>query len=165
MSLSENTKVYLEDFYGFLEATYERARAERLCLDHKSSELGAYSNPGDSYSDDDAHLWVVSVDGGAPIALDAVNLTGDLRTSWARWCPTVFSYQGEPLTWFTVSSMRRYGSKLADGELPQIWMAAFSPTRAENGEDPTWPAFYLPFQDITTNNHIAQWTQKIVAIE
>lgn len=134
-------------------------------LFNKSSELSAYEGPGDSYSDDDAHLWVVSVEGEEPIALDAVNLEGNLRTSWAKWCPNVFEYKDETLLWFTVSSMRAYGSKLADGQLPQIWMAAFSPTRAENGEDPTWPAFYLPFQDITTNNHIAQWTEIVVDIQ
>lgn len=134
-------------------------------LFNKSSELGAYEGPGDSYSDDDAHLWVVSAEGGDPIALDAVNLAGDLRTSWAKWCPKVSEYADEPLLWFTVSSMRAYGAKLADGQLPQIWMAAFSPARAENGEDPSWPAFYLPFQDITTNNHIAQWTEIVVDIQ
>ena len=132
---------------------------------NKSSELGGYEGAGDSYSDDDAHLWVVSADGGDGIALDAVNLEGNLRTSWAKWCPHVFVYQDEPLMWLTVSSMRAYGSKLVDGQLPQIWMAAFSPARAENGEDPTWPAFYLPFQDITTNNHIAQWTEIVVDIQ
>jgi hypothetical protein len=132
---------------------------------NKSFENSAVEGAGDSYSDDDAHLWVVSSEGGDPISLEAVNLTGNLRTSWAKWCPHVFEYDGEPLLWFTVSSMRAYGSKLADGELPQIWMAAFSPERAENGEDPTWPAFYLPFQDITTNNHIAQWTEIVVDIQ
>ena len=132
---------------------------------NRSSELGAYESPGDSYSDDDAELWVISVDGGAPIRLDAVNLDGDFRTSWAKWAPNVDSYQGEPLLWLTVSSMRGYGTTLADGQLPQIWMAAFSPSAAADGVDPTWSAFYLPFQDITTNNHIAQWTEVVVDYE
>ena len=30
MSLSENTKVYFDDYYGFLEATYEKASNERV---------------------------------------------------------------------------------------------------------------------------------------
>ncbi len=132
---------------------------------NKSSELGAYSGPGDSYSDDDATLWIVSIEGGTPIPLDQANLTGDLRTSWAKWCPFEQDLDGEAIMWFTVSSMRRYGSILSDGELPQIWMAAFSPTKAGQGDDPSWPAFYLPFQDITTNNHIAQWTQVVVDID
>jgi hypothetical protein len=35
MSLSENTRVYLDDFYGFLESTYGKAQSERLLLDNK----------------------------------------------------------------------------------------------------------------------------------
>jgi len=119
---------------------------------------------GNTYSDDDAELWVISIDGGTAIRLDAVNLDGDFRTSWAKWNPDVASHKGQSLMWLTVSSMRGYGHTLADGELPQIWMAAFDPLAAEDGVDPTWPAFYLPFQDITTNNHIAQWTEVFVEV-
>ncbi len=129
---------------------------------NRSSDLGGYTGPGDSYSDDDAELWVVAIDGGTPIRLDAVNLTGSFRTSWAKWNPKVSTHQGQQLMWLTVSSMRGYGHTLTDGQLPQIWMAAFDPQAATDGEDPTWPAFYLPFQDITTNNHIAQWTEVVV---
>ena len=39
MSLSENTKVYIEDFYSFLETTYARSQAERIALDKKLSEV------------------------------------------------------------------------------------------------------------------------------
>lgn len=35
MSLSENTKVYFDDFYQFLEATYSRASEERAALNQK----------------------------------------------------------------------------------------------------------------------------------
>ena len=35
LSLSENTKVYFEDYYRFLEATYAKARAERSRLNEK----------------------------------------------------------------------------------------------------------------------------------
>ncbi len=35
MSLSENTKVYFDDYYGFLEATYQRASMERQILEQK----------------------------------------------------------------------------------------------------------------------------------
>jgi len=30
------------------------------------------------------------------------------------------------------------------------------------GSDPSFSAFALPFQDITTSNHIAQWAQVFV---
>lgn len=39
-----------------------------------------------------------------------------------------------------------------------IWMVAIDPARLARGQDPSSPAFCLPFQDITTSNHIAQWT-------
>ena len=29
-----------------------------------------------------------------------------------------------------------------------------------NGTDVSIPAFWLPFQDLTTNNHLAQWAQR-----
>ena len=35
MSMSENTKVYFDDYYTFLERTYEKARAERSRLNEK----------------------------------------------------------------------------------------------------------------------------------
>ena len=35
MSLSENTRVYFDDFYSFLETTYERAAVARKALDEK----------------------------------------------------------------------------------------------------------------------------------
>ena len=30
------------------------------------------------------------------------------------------------------------------------------------GVDTSFSAFWLPFQDLTSHNHIAQWTQKVV---
>jgi hypothetical protein len=129
---------------------------------NRSTESDVDLAAGDSYSDNDATLRAIGMDGENNLALERVNLTGDLRTSWAKWCPFVYEYKGEPVMWFTFSSMRKYGNLLADGQNPQLWMAAFSPALAEEGEDPSWPAFYLPFQDITTNNHIAQWTEVVV---
>jgi hypothetical protein len=38
MSLSENTRVYFEDFYRFLSVTYERATAARKALDQKIAD-------------------------------------------------------------------------------------------------------------------------------
>src|SRR5207248_1559798 len=44
----------------------------------------------------------------------------------------------------------------------QIWMAAvrLDSAAVQAGQDVSFPAFYLPFQDITTNNHLAQWAQR-----
>jgi hypothetical protein len=30
------------------------------------------------------------------------------------------------------------------------------------GQDGSFPAFFLPFQDFATSNHLAQWTERIV---
>ncbi len=47
---------------------------------------------------------------------------------------------------------------------PQIWMAAINLSTAElaGAGDPSFPAFWLPFQDVNSHNHIAQWTQTVV---
>jgi len=49
MSLSENTKVYFDDYYGFLEATYARAKAERAALDEKIAACPATSVETSAY--------------------------------------------------------------------------------------------------------------------
>lgn len=49
MSLSENTKVYFDDFYRFLEATYERARQEREELVTKLAQCRAEAIETKSY--------------------------------------------------------------------------------------------------------------------
>ena len=42
-------------------------------------------------------------------------------------------------------------------------MAAIDLTVAASGNgDPSTPAFWLPFQDVTAHNHIAQWVVSIV---
>lgn len=120
---------------------------------------------GDSYNDPDAELWVVPVAGGTPIRLDTANITSGLVNSWTRWAPFEQTVNGERMFWITFSSMRQFGNRLAQGTHPQIWMAAFFPDRATAGADPTAPAFWLPFQDIDTSNHIAQWTEQVIEIE
>ncbi len=67
--------------------------------------------------------------------------------------------------WVTVSSKRVFGTRLVAGNQPQIWMAPFFPDRASAGNDPSEVAFRLPFQNINSNNHIAQWTEQVVGIQ
>ena len=47
---------------------------------------------------------------------------------------------------------------------PQIWMAAVIVDNdgALVGVDRSFPAFWLPFQDVTSHNHTAQWVEKVV---
>ncbi|MBK9033754.1 MAG: PD40 domain-containing protein [Myxococcales bacterium] len=122
----------------------------------------------DAYDDASAELWVVKADGSAPPRkLDLANVAGGLTNSWARWAPFRQTFAGgavvEDMYWITFSSKRAFGVRQPAGK-PQIWMAAFFPGRIAMGGDPTGPAFRLPFQDLGSNNHIAQWTETVVPI-
>jgi len=114
-----------------------------------------------------------------------------LSNSWPRWSPFVQTYRGNRLLWVAFSSTRDYGVRvrnhlpgmyqcyppdsyeLAGGahgstfapacQQPKLWMAAINLSEAK-GTDPSFPAFYLPFQDITTHNHTPQWTQQVVSM-
>jgi hypothetical protein len=111
--------------------------------------------------------------------------------SWPKWSPFLQDYHGDQLLWIAFSSTRDYGLRVrnhqpgmyqcypADSyenpgaphhsafapqcQQPQIWMAAIdvSTAIAQVVQDPSMPAFWLPFQDITTHNHTPQWTQSV----
>jgi hypothetical protein len=127
---------------------------------------------GRSYSDPSAEIYVVKADGSAPpIHLDAAMAGAAGQTnSWGRWAPYSATLGSEPMFWITFSSMRPFGLLAGtpnpfnppDGVDSQIWMTPFFPSRAAAGADPSGPAFRLPFQDFTSSNHIAQWTQQVV---
>ncbi len=129
----------------------------------------------DFYDDTTAQIWVVPTDGAiAPALLAAANLGSGLTNSWARWAPfeqDTGGEQSEKIFWFTVSSKRDFGVRLVNAGLepalqrPQLWMAPFYPARALAGQDSGRPMFWLPFQDLATSNHIAQWTEVVVPIE
>jgi hypothetical protein len=136
-------------------------------------------------TDPTATLWAIQAQAGAqPIALTRVNAPGvmdgnktALTNSFPRWSPFAFKRTGQAevggnrLFWVTFSSSRSYGlrppppsaspgGEAAVGTL--IWMAAIDPDAIANGQDGSFPAFALPFQDVGTSNHIAQWTTQVV---
>jgi hypothetical protein len=125
-----------------------------------------------AYNSLNASLWVVKADGSMPpIQLAAFNqAAGGLTNSWGRWAPfaQTVGANREPIFWVTVSSKRDFGVRRVNSvdaeaaKTPQIWMAPFFTDRAGAGQDPTTPAFRLPFQNLTSNNHIAQWTERVV---
>ena len=43
---------------------------------------------------------------------------------------------------------------------PQLWMAPINLSEAQGNSDPSRVAFWIPYQDMTTHNHTAQWTWK-----
>lgn len=118
-----------------------------------------------SYNDATAQTWLVKADGSRPaVQLATANLTGNLTNSWARWVPfaQTFGPSNETMFYLTFSSQRPFGVRLPTGGRPQIWMTPVFPARAALGQDPSGNAFRVPFQDVNTANHIAQWTQAVV---
>lgn len=125
---------------------------------------------GDSYSDADANIYAIKPDGTKQIELKGINGLNN-SNSWPRWSPFVQKYRTTTLYWLTFSSVRNYGIRLLNSnvsyypdKVPQIWMTSFDVEAAEKKLDPTSPPFWLPFQDMTKHNHIAQWTQKVVSL-
>jgi len=134
----------------------------------------------DSDTDPTATLWTARLVASAPrVRLERANAPGlmdlqegrvALTNSYPKWSP--FEVRGSDgpesrLNWLTFSSTRRYGLRKAppgksDASGTLLWMAAVDPDRAQNDEDGSHPAFALPFQDIHTSNHIAQWAQYAV---
>ena len=131
-------------------------------------------------TDPTATVYALALDGGTPIALTNANAPGprdgaqtQLTNTFPKWSPFVTQRTQDPsskVMWLTFASTRAYGlrappsgsgeAELGKGTL--LWMMAIDPDKVAQGVDPSYPAFVLPFQDITTSNHIAQWTQKVV---
>jgi hypothetical protein len=141
----------------------------------------AYDRACNADTDPSARLWAVPFPPAAPtpVELAAANRPGvadrgatDLATSYPKWNPFAFHVSADSqILWLTFSSLRRYGLRpspppastheaLPNGTL--IWMVAIDPAKLARGEDPSAAAFCLPFQDIGTSNHIAQWTSGVV---
>ncbi len=108
----------------------------------------------------DGELWAVAATGGAPVRLSRATDPG--WSSWPKWAPTVHDAYSGKILWLTFSSARGYGLRLASGTRSQLWMVGFDLTKAAAGQDPSFAAFWLPFQDMSGGNHIAQWATKVV---
>jgi hypothetical protein len=143
---------------------------------------------GANFHNPNARVQLVAAAQANPTPLDLAKLndTGMLTNSWARWSPFQQSYQSGNILWITFSSTRSYGLRIINDnskqncyptESPQgypafnnntnctraqIWMAAIQldPNAVQAQTDVSWPAFWLPFQDLQTNNHLAQWAQQ-----
>ncbi|GAB4203085.1 MAG: hypothetical protein OHK0013_16880 [Sandaracinaceae bacterium] len=122
------------------------------------NSMGADPDSGSS-AVPDAQLWLIPSDGsGAARQLTVIAGRAD---SWPKWDPTEYLNQGRPLFWMSWSSRRAYGLRIAEDVRSQLWMAAFEPTVAATGAQGFRAAFHLPFQDLETSNHIAQWVTSV----
>ena len=79
---------------------------------------------------------------------------GQYQNSQPTWAPP-----GD-YDWVAFNTKRSYGVILDEGT-QQIWVAAVSVDEAANGNDPSYPAFRVPFQGLEENNHRAFWTLDI----
>jgi len=154
-----------------------------LAYDESTCSATPPSTSCNADSDPTATLYVVKPEAnGTPVALAAANAPGKtdtttaLTNSWPKWAPFEFqrteSDPGSRVVWMTFSSTRNYGlrtpppgtsSESASGSL--LWMVAIDPARAAAGQDPSVAAFALPFQDVTSSNHIAQWTEEVIQLQ
>ncbi|HLK90886.1 MAG TPA: hypothetical protein VKZ18_13395 [Polyangia bacterium] len=132
----------------------------------------------DADTDATATIFLTSLGGAAPVALANANSPGvgdngatALTNSFPKWAPFIEQLdEMRQVLWFTFSSTRQYGLRSppapADtGETTKgtlIWMVGV--VLGPGSADPSFTAFCLPFQDITTSNHIAQWTKTFVNI-
>jgi hypothetical protein len=129
----------------------------------------------DADHDPTAKTWAVEPKAGAtPVLLARVAQGGvedqagvDLSDTFPRSAPfesevaNDVEFKAGKLFWITVASLRRAGLYNAQGNR-LLWMFAVDPAKILKGEDGSYPPFYVPFQDLNTSNHIAQWTQQIV---
>jgi len=99
------------------------------------------------------------VNAGSPGLADGEQ--AQVGDTFPRSAPFITKHKGGTLVWATVASRRKAGYRRRGGEL-LLWMMAIDPVKVRNGEDGSYPAFFLPFQDFGTSNHIGQWTQKVV---
>jgi hypothetical protein len=131
-----------------------------IVYNHSPSNTGSAGADPDSGMTGvpDAQIMIVPSAGGDPIRLS--RLMG-LADSWAKWDPTVYRDGSHDLFWLTWSSRRAFGLRVGADVRAQLWMAAVDPSALARGEEGVTAPFRLPFQNIATSNHIAQWVTSV----
>ncbi len=108
-----------------------------------------------------AELFLLAADGsGTPMALERLNhrvRDADrvlvIGNSMPTWAPSARA----GTFWLAFSSIRDYGDVLVGDGRDQIWGAALDPTLFGSGKDPSFAAFWMPFQQLEEGNHRAFW--------
>ncbi|MCS6913887.1 MAG: hypothetical protein RMK29_03655 [Myxococcales bacterium] len=123
-----------------------------------------------AYDNARARVHLMPVDGGGELRLERLNRRGptdtrdELTNSWPRFSPFVQrTPDGRTLLWVTFSSKRNYGLRIVGKGRPQLWMAALALPPAPGG-DASFAPFWIPGQDPSTHNHLAQWTEQVVPV-
>ena len=128
----------------------------------------------DADTDATATMFLTTFAGATPVSLDNANRPGvadgsttALTNSFPKFSPFIEKLSElQQIVWLTFSSTRQYGLRAPPASTTDsnetkvgtlIWMVGIVP--GVGGGDPSYTAFCLPFQDITTSNHIAQWAK------
>ncbi|MFO0685536.1 MAG: hypothetical protein U0234_25980 [Sandaracinus sp.] len=128
-------------------------------------------------------MAVPSTGSAAPVELTSAMAPGvadagrtELNNTFARFAPFEFVLSdGDAgtarLMWVSFASTRAYGLRNPPGGNDEsgrrgtyLWMSGVRPEAVSAGRDPSFAAFALPFQDLTTSNHIAVWTTQSVGM-
>ncbi len=148
--------------------------ADLIAFNRSVCADGLNGDDCDAYDDPDATLFVMRPETDAPaVELARTNAPGptDVRAvvenSFPKWAPFTFTRDanGGRLHWMTFSSDRNYGLRTPAPGDTLIWMAAIDPDLGIAGDDPSYPALALPFQDLGTDNHTAQWAERVVDVD
>ena len=72
-------------------------------------------------------------------------------------------YPPESPTYDQPQPLSKQGVSYANCAQPQIWMAAIDVDEdpSLDAKDRSFPAFWLPFQDVNSHNHSAQWVEQV----
>ena len=124
-----------------------------------------------SYDQKTARLRLVDAGGTkAPIDLAIATHIPDMTTSWPKFAP----FQQGSLMFITFSAKFQYGFTTnylisgpppAQAPHPQLWMSGIDTSKATTGADPSFPPFWLPFQDPVQSNHSGIWTQEVTCAQ
>jgi hypothetical protein len=108
-----------------------------------------------------AELRLIRADGGPPIALQLANHrigdrqdVGDLADTMPAWAPAA---PADDVAWLTFASIRPYGAVRETTGPSQIWISAIDLSLAGLGADPSFPALWLPSQDIRVLDNNPVW--------
>jgi hypothetical protein len=109
-----------------------------------------------------SQLLMVAADGsGETVTLTRLNtrvrdLDGvvNLGNSMPTWAPSTDANQ---VFWLAFSSLRDYGNVLVGAARDQLWGAAIDTSAVQAGADPSYAAFWMPFQQLEEGNHRAFW--------
>ena len=120
-----------------------------------------------SYNRSQARLRLVSREGGQVYELGRATQGVGHTSTWPKFAP--FIQDNGNTLFITYNSKIDYGFALKNSTLPpaqahpQLWFSAIDLRNLASG-DPSFAPIWLPFQEVTQNNHLGYWTEVITCV-